>query len=91
MTEGEDGCDPGTERDGAVLSVDDNPNNLRVLSGMLEQAGYKVRPALTGDLALRSAQSSLSDLILLDIRMPEMDGYEVCRRLKGDPRRGTCR
>ncbi len=69
----------------SILIVDDNPNNLRVLGGMLQQSGYKVRPALSGALALRSMQSSLPDLVLLDIRMPEMDGYEVCRRLKLDP------
>lgn len=67
-----------------ILIVDDNPNNLRVLGGMLQQAGYRVRPALSGALALRSIQSSLPDLVLLDIRMPEMNGYEVCRRLKSE-------
>lgn len=67
-----------------VLIVDDNPNNLRVLSGMLEQAGYRVRPALNGEMALRSIGVILPDIVLLDIRMPEMDGYEVCRRLKAD-------
>jgi DNA-binding response OmpR family regulator len=71
---------------GTVLIVDDNPNNLRVLGSMLEQAGYRVRPALSGELALRSIQSSLPDLILLDIRMPDLDGYAVCRQLKDDPR-----
>lgn len=71
-----------------IMIVDDNPNNLRVLSGMLQQAGYRVRPARSGALALRSIQSSLPDLVLLDIRMPEMDGYEVCRRLKSDARTG---
>ncbi len=65
-----------------VLIVDDNPNNLRVLEGILHTAGYKVRPALNGDTALRAAASTLPDLILLDIRMPVMDGFEVCRQLK---------
>ncbi len=69
----------------SVLIVDDNSNNLRVLSGMLEQAGYRVRPALNGTTALRSMQAALPDIVLLDIRMPEMDGYEVCRRMKADP------
>lgn len=69
---------------GNIVIVDDQPNNLRVLSGILQQAGYKVRPALDGKFALQSIKSSPPDLILLDIRMPEMDGYEVCRRLKGD-------
>ena len=68
-----------------VMIVDDNPNNLKVLGGMLQQAGYKVRPALSGELALRSLRIGLPDLVLLDIHMPEMDGYEVCRRIKADP------
>ena len=69
---------------GNIVIVDDQPNNLRVLSGILQQAGYKVRPALDGKFALQSIHSSPPDLVLLDIRMPEMDGYEVCRRLKAD-------
>lgn len=69
---------------GNIVIVDDQPNNLRVLSGILQQAGYKVRPALNGNFALQSIKSSPPDLILLDIRMPDMDGYEVCRRLKAD-------
>lgn len=69
---------------GNIVIVDDQPNNLRVLSGILQQAGYKVRPALDGKFALQSIKSSPPDLILLDIRMPEMDGYEVCRHLKAD-------
>ena len=72
------------ETQGNIVIVDDQPNNLRVLSGILQQAGYKVRPALDGKFALQSIKSSPPDLILLDIRMPEMDGYEVCRRLKAD-------
>ncbi|MCU7919745.1 MAG: response regulator [Candidatus Thiodiazotropha sp. (ex Epidulcina cf. delphinae)] len=71
-----------------VVIVDDNANNLRLLSGMLVQAGFKVRPAPSGELALRSIGIQPPDLILLDIRMPGMDGYEVCRRLKADQR--TC-
>lgn len=69
---------------GSIVIVDDNPTNLRVLSAMLEQAGYKVRPALSGELALRSVAASPPDLILLDIRMPVMDGYETCRQLKAN-------
>ena len=70
---------------GTLVIVDDNPNNLRVLSGILQQDGYKVRPALGGSMALRSVRMTQPDLILLDIRMPGMDGYEVCRQLKADP------
>jgi putative two-component system response regulator len=69
---------------GTLLIVDDNPNNLQVLSAMLQQAGYRVRPALGGAIALRSIAAAVPDLIMLDIRMPDMDGYEVCKRLKAD-------
>ncbi len=67
-----------------ILIVDDNPNNLEVLAGMLKKRGYETRPIPSGKLALRAASSEVPDLILLDINMPEMDGYEVCRRLKQD-------
>jgi len=77
---------PDCGGDTNVVIVDDNPNNLRLLSGMLEQAGFKVRPGLNGEMALRSIRLNPTDLILLDIRMPGMDGYEVCRRLKEDER-----
>jgi signal transduction histidine kinase len=70
---------------GEILIVDDTPDNLRFLSLMLTQRGYEVRKALNGPMALASAQAELPDLILLDIRMLEMDGYEVCRTLKADP------
>lgn len=65
-----------------ILIVDDTPANLDVLSTMLTRHGYKVRPALSGSLALKAAQSAPPDLILLDILMPGMDGYMVCERLK---------
>jgi len=67
---------------GNILIVDDTPANLRVLSGMLKDEGYKVRPVPSGTLALRAAKSDPPDLILLDIMMPEMDGYETCQKLK---------
>jgi len=70
---------------GTIVVVDDNPNNLRVLSAMLQQFGYRVRPALDGGMALSSIRSAPPDLILLDIRMPGMSGYEVCQQLKSDP------
>ncbi len=65
-----------------ILVVDDTPANLKMLSSMLKDQGYKVRPVPSGKLALKAADSSSPDLILLDINMPEMDGYEVCQRLK---------
>lgn len=68
-----------------ILIVDDTPANLRLLAGMLGEEGYRVRPVPNGRLALQSAAADPPDLILLDINMPEMDGYETCRRLKADP------
>ncbi|MEZ4528358.1 MAG: diguanylate cyclase [Desulfobacterales bacterium] len=67
-----------------ILAVDDNPQNLRLLVGILSEHGYRVRPAPSGSLALKSVASMLPDLILLDINMPEMDGYTVCEKLKAD-------
>ena len=68
-----------------ILVVDDTPANLRLLSEMLKSQGYKPRLVPSGKLALNAARAIPPDLILLDIRMPEMDGYEVCERLKADP------
>lgn len=67
-----------------ILIVDDAPANLELLAEILRKRGYEPRPVLNGDLALMSSQADPPDLILLDIRMPEMDGFEVCRRLKAD-------
>lgn len=67
-----------------ILIVDDTPANLSVLLNMLTQHGYKVRPAINGDIALTAVRNELPDLILLDIRMPGKDGYQVCRELKSD-------
>lgn len=71
-----------------ILIADDAPANLRLLSGMLLEQGYRVRSALNGKLALMGAKAVPPDLILLDINMPGMNGYEVCAQLKADPR--TC-
>ncbi len=65
-----------------ILVVDDTPANLNVLSTILTQQGYKVRPANSGELALIVTQHAAPDLILLDIQMPGLDGFEVCKRLK---------
>jgi two-component system, LuxR family, sensor kinase FixL len=67
-----------------ILVVDDEPANLKLLQEMLTQANYRVRLASNGELALRSAKLKRPALILLDIMMPGMDGYEVCRQLKED-------
>src|SRR3954468_4165563 len=68
----------------SILIVDDTLANLQVLSGMLKDRGYKVRPVPSGRLALLAARRDPPDLILLDINMPEMNGYEVCEQLKAD-------
>ena len=67
-----------------ILIIDDTPDNLTVLRQMLTEQGYRVRPALSGEIALKAVQTDPPDLILLDILMPKMDGYEVCRKLKAD-------
>ncbi len=67
-----------------ILVVDDTPDNLRLLSAMLTTQGYEVRKALNGKMALNACKTLRPDLILLDINMPEMDGYEVCQKLKAD-------
>lgn len=69
-----------------ILVIDDTPVNLDLLDEMLSMEGYKVRPVPSGALALQAAMALPPDLILLDINMPQMDGYEVCRRLKAEPR-----
>jgi two-component system, sensor histidine kinase and response regulator len=73
---------------GNILIVDDTPNNLRLLSSMLNKQGYEVRSAISGSVALMAVRTVTLDLILLDINMPKMNGYEVCQRLKADPQ--TC-
>ncbi len=65
-----------------ILIVDDNPKNLQVLGNVLTEKGYEVAAALSGESALDFVKNENPDLILLDIMMPEMDGFEVCRRLK---------
>lgn len=78
---------PQTTRSKAnILIVDDTPANLRLLTGILTEQGYKIRAAPNGTLALRAALSDPPDLILLDIMMPEMDGFAVCAQLKSDER-----
>jgi len=69
---------------GNLLIVDDTLNNLRLLSNSLIEEGYKVRGVTNGQMAITAAKTIPPDLILLDIKMPEMDGYEVCKQLKAD-------
>lgn len=77
---------PGPVTAEQILVVDDTPANLRLLSQMLAGRGYRVRVATSGARALASTSVQPPDLILLDIRMNGMSGFEVCDRLKGDPR-----
>ncbi len=67
-----------------ILVVDDTPDNLRILSASLTERGYQVRCVKNGAMALLTAKKEPPDLILLDIKMPEMDGYQVCEKLKTD-------
>ncbi len=68
-----------------ILVVDDVPQNVRLLDAVLSSHGYAVTSAFSGREALEKVTAELPDLILLDIQMPEMDGHEVCRRLRADP------
>ena len=70
----------------SIMIVDDMPDNLRLLQELLSEQGYRIMAFPSGAQALKAAVRHPPDLILLDIRMPEMDGYEVCRRLKADER-----
>ena len=71
-----------------ILIVDDRPNNLKLLSKILSNYQYKVRCAVNGEMALQAVKIKAPDLILLDISMPVMDGYQVCLELKKDPQIG---
>ncbi len=74
-----------------VLLVDDNPQNLKVLYETLKDKGYRLLIANEGEKALDLAhRHHPPEVILLDIMMPEMDGYEVCERLKADPQTADC-
>ena len=77
---------PTNAKSRIILIVDDIPDNLTILTTMLTQRGYLVRPALNGPIALKSLQKDIPDLILLDIMMPLMSGYEVCQALKANER-----
>ncbi len=68
-----------------LLIVDDMPDNLAVLHDALDESGYTVLVANSGDQALQRAGQARPDIVLLDAMMPGMDGFEVARRLKADP------
>lgn len=73
---------PQIPKQGNILIVDDNPHNLRLLSTMLTEQGYKVRKAINGKQALKAVFAAPPDLILLDVNMPVLNGYQVCEQLK---------
>jgi len=76
--------DQTTDIKGNILLIDDLPENLKLLTDLLSQLGYVVRSAISGSRGLKSAKSKAPDIILLDIQMPEMDGYQVCKAFKND-------
>ncbi|MDY7013741.1 MAG: response regulator [Cyanobacteriota bacterium] len=70
---------------GKILLVDDRPENLKLLSDLLEEQGYEVQQAISGTVALKVSTLTAPNLILLDIYMPDLDGYAVCQKLKLNP------
>jgi signal transduction histidine kinase len=74
-----------TDKRADILIADDTPANLALLGGLLRDSGHKVRAVTTGQMAIDAAEAKAPDLILLDINMPGMDGYEVCAQLKSRP------
>jgi len=68
-----------------ILIVDDEAINLKLVSRLLEIEGYEVRSARSGEVALRLIEQTPPDLALLDVMMPDMEGYELCRRLRQNP------
>jgi CheY-like chemotaxis protein len=83
------GAPLAAEPGAVVLIVDDVPDNVAPLHDALDEAGYTVLVALDGEAAIRRARQALPDVVLLDAVMPGMDGFEVARRLKADPRPPT--
>lgn len=76
----------GPEKRCEILVIDDTPANLDVLTGILQERGHLVRQAPDGEMGLASARTRVPDLVLLDIHMPGMNGWEVCRHLRADPK-----
>ncbi|MCC6874116.1 MAG: hybrid sensor histidine kinase/response regulator [Sandaracinaceae bacterium] len=76
---------PVVEAAPVVVAIDDTPANLRLLTAILVDAGYRVRALPGGRLGLHSVRAEPPDLVLLDVNMPEMNGFEVCRRMREDP------
>jgi DNA-binding response OmpR family regulator len=78
-------CREETLKKGNILVVEDNVDNLRMLKIILEEEGYSVRPTTNGTIALSAAKAIPPDLVLLDITLPDIDGFEICRALKKTP------
>ncbi len=76
--------DRPSETKGNILLIDDLPGNLKLLTDLLSQLGYVVRSAISGARGIKSAKSKCPDIVLLDISMPEMNGYQVCEAFKND-------
>ncbi len=70
-----------------ILIVDDEPNIVLSLEYLMRRAGYEVAVAADGEAALRAAADAAPDLVILDVMLPRLSGFEVCRRLREDPRR----
>jgi two-component system sensor histidine kinase/response regulator len=77
---------PGERREATLLIVDDKPQNLRLISDFLAEQGFELMLTRSGEQALEKIELALPDLVLLDVTMPKMDGFEVCRRLKSNAR-----
>jgi len=76
---------------GEILIVDDEPNIVLSLEYLMKKEGYQVRTASNGEEALHALQESKPDLVLLDVMMPRMDGYEVCQVVRSDPKLSSVR
>ncbi|MGL5194842.1 MAG: response regulator [Chroococcales cyanobacterium] len=76
---------PNSENPIDILIVDDVPDNIRLLSRILVKRGYQTRKALNGSMAITAIQASKPHLILLDVQMPDMSGYELCHLIKSQP------
>lgn len=70
---------------GTILAIDDTPSNLEIMGDTLSNAGYTIATAIDGKRALKRLENHQPDLILLDIKMPDLDGFEICRKIKSNP------
>ena len=75
-----------TAQPATILIVDDHPTNLQILDSALSGAGYRVRVEVEGKLAIQQVKHNPPDLILLDVMLPDLNGFEVCQQLNADPR-----